>query len=95
MSETIDRMLAEAREKARAPSRRWWDRPRREAAPLLHREALEVVGVPPSDGPSYNRLLAIVAAAFPWEGYIESHCRISPDPLTNMVKNLREAGVGF
>ena len=95
MSEAINQMLVEARARARAPSRRWWDRLRREAAPLLHREALEAVGVPPSDGPSYNRLLAIVAAAFPWEGYIEPHLRISPDPLTNMVKNLREAGVGF
>lgn len=84
MSETIDRMLAEARTRARAKAVPWGHLTR-ETIGELHRQALRDAGLP-----ELPKLLEILGRVYTWDGYVSLYLHVGKDPLPAMVRDLRK-----
>ena len=89
MSETIDRMLAEGRARARKPRPEWYERITESDLPKLHEEALDAA-FPGAKPLTRSKLLGLMKRVFTWHDYVRPHQRHKADPLLGMVRNLRD-----
>ncbi len=89
MSETIDRMLAEARARARAPSPQWWERLTSDTIGDLHLSAIRDAGLVADP-----RLSDLVERTYTWRNFVQPCLRAHVNPLSLMVEHLRETGEG-
>lgn len=90
MSETIDRMLAEARARAKAPTRPWWGRITKEDVPRILEDAIATIWPGGHRGVANEKLFEIMSWVYNWR-YFEAFARQNErDPLQAIVKDLRE-----
>lgn len=99
MSETIDRMLADARAKTKEPPLEWWQRITEDDLPAIYREALARAvggaGVRMSDDeadlPTTKVLLDHLAQLYTWKSFFVAHLhQTKRDPQQTIVRDLRE-----
>lgn len=85
MSETITRMLEEARARAKAPVKQWWERLTPDTLGELHLSAIRDAGLP-----AHPKLLASVERVYTWRDFVRPCLSAHVNPLPLMVRNLRE-----
>jgi hypothetical protein len=92
MSAVIDKMLADARRRARSIGKKgyWWESLTPQTLDPVYREALAKAGFPAAP-----KLMNVMRRTFTWEGYFVPHREAGVDPIKNMVKALlwRMSGV--